>query len=71
MIVAGAAVGANVLRLLMIIIAADTFGEQAGTYVHNSSWLSLLPYIPAFAMMLAIGHWLVGDLSARVHGVER
>jgi exosortase len=57
------ALAANVLRLLMIIIAADSFGENAGNYVHNSAWLSLLPYVPAFAMMLVIGHWLREESS--------
>src|SRR6185436_12799420 len=37
------AVAANVVRLTTIIVASEAFGHEAGQYVHNSSWLSLLP----------------------------
>jgi len=43
------AVAGNVLRLMFIILTAETFGQEAGNYVHESSWLSLLPYVPIFA----------------------
>jgi len=52
------AVAANVFRLTTIIIAAETFGQSAGNYVHNSSWMSLLPYLPAMFGILLLGHWL-------------
>jgi exosortase/archaeosortase family protein len=55
------AVAANVVRLTTIIIASETFGQEAGNYVHNSSWLSLLPYIPAIAGVLFLGHLLRED----------
>ena len=43
------AVAGNVLRLMFIIVTAETFGQEAGNYVHESEWLSLLPYLPVFA----------------------
>jgi len=52
------AVAANVLRLLCIIIAADAFGQKAGNAVHESAWLSLLPYVPAIAGVFLLGRWL-------------
>ncbi len=55
------AVAANALRLLCIVIAADAFGQKAGNYVHESAWLSLLPYLPALAGLFLIGRWLRED----------
>jgi len=55
------AVAGNVLRLSTIIIAAEAFGQKAGSYVHESSWMSLLPYIPAIGGVLLLGHWLRED----------
>ena len=55
------AILANVFRLSLIIIAAEAFGQSAGDYVHNSSWLSLLPYVPAFIGLAALGRLLRED----------
>ncbi|MBI3878210.1 MAG: exosortase/archaeosortase family protein [Verrucomicrobia bacterium] len=55
------AIAANVLRLLCIVIAADAFGQSAGNYVHQNTWLSLLPYLPALAGLFLIGRWLRED----------
>lgn len=52
------AIGSNVFRLTSIIVAAEAFGQDAGNYVHDSSWLSLLPYLPAF-VGLAVLAWLL------------
>jgi exosortase len=55
------AVVGNVFRMLTIVIAAELGGQQAGAYVHEGGplgILSLLPYLPAFAGLLAIGWWL-------------
>ena len=55
------AVLGNVVRMLTIIIAAEIWGPEAGTYVHEGGpfgVLSLLPYIAAFAGLLLLGHWL-------------
>jgi exosortase len=56
------AIIANVFRLSTIIIASEAFGGQkAGNYVHESSWMSLLPYVPAFCGVFLLGHWLRED----------
>jgi exosortase len=52
------AVAGNVFRLSMIIIAAEIWGQDAGTYVHDNSWLSLLPYVPALGGLFLLSHWL-------------
>ena len=48
------AVLGNVLRLTAIIVASEAFGHEAGQYVHDSSWLSLLPYIPAIGGLIGL-----------------
>jgi len=50
------AVVANVARLSSIIVASEAFGAKAGQWVHNSDWLSLLPYVPAIGGMFLLGH---------------
>jgi exosortase len=52
------AVFSNVIRLLAIVFAAELFGQDAGNYVHESSWMSLLPYVPAVAGMIFLGRGL-------------
>jgi exosortase len=55
------AVLGNVVRMMTIVIAAEFGGQGAGNYVHTGGplgILSLLPYIPAFAGLLLLGHWL-------------
>ena len=52
------AVAANVVRLLTIIIAAETFGQTAGNTVHESWWMSLVPYVPMFLGIYGLGRWL-------------
>jgi exosortase len=55
------AVAANVLRLVSIIVASETFTPAAGHYVHESSWISMLPYLPAIIGVFVLGHWLRED----------
>ena len=52
------AVLGNLLRMLLIIIAAEMGGERWGNYVHESTIIGLLPYIPVFLGLLFIGRWL-------------
>jgi exosortase len=52
------AVAANVARLLTIILAAETFGQSAGNTVHESWWMSLVPYVPMFLGIFGLGRWL-------------
>ena len=51
-------VAGNTLRLVLIVIAAEAFGQKAGNWVHDNSVLSLLPYVPAFLGLGALGSWL-------------
>ena len=48
----------NLLRMLLIIIAAEIGGQQWGNRVHESAIISLLPYIPVFLGLLLVGWWL-------------
>jgi exosortase len=55
------AVIGNLVRMLAIIIAAEIGGPSWGAAVHNGGpggIFSLLPYVPAFAGLLMLGHWL-------------
>jgi len=55
------AVFGNVVRMLTIIIAAEIGGQECGKWVHDGGpggVLTLLPYVPAFAGLLLLGHWL-------------
>jgi exosortase len=54
------AVAGNVVRLSSIIIASDAFGKEYGQMVHDSSWFSMLPYIPAFVGLALVG-WLLRE----------
>lgn len=59
------AVIANVARLIMIIIAAETWGQQAGNFVHENQFLSLIPYVIAFGGIYGLIWWLREDRPAR------
>ncbi|HUB86985.1 MAG TPA: exosortase/archaeosortase family protein [Verrucomicrobiae bacterium] len=52
------AVIGNLLRMLLIILAATIGGQRAGDFVHENWLISLIPYIPAIAGFLLIGRWL-------------
>jgi exosortase len=52
------AVAGNVLRLTLIILAAEAFGQKAGNWVHDDPVMSLLPYVPAFLGLRVLGSWL-------------
>jgi len=63
------AVVGNVVRLLVIIVAAEIGGEKGqewGKAAHDNSFFSLVPYVPAFLGLWYLGEWLgrrkpVGD----------
>jgi exosortase len=59
------AVAGNVLRLCLIMIVAEAFGQEAGNFVHDNSWLSMLPYVPALVGIGVAGHWLREDRGAK------
>lgn len=48
----------NLLRMLLIIVAAVMGGQEWGNYVHESTIISLVPYFPAFIGLLFVGWWL-------------
>jgi exosortase len=52
------AVLGNLVRLLLVIVAAVMGGQKWGDFVHENWFTSLVPYLPAFIGILAIGHWL-------------
>ena len=52
------AVLGNLLRMLLIIIAAVMGGQEWGNYVHESTIISLIPYLPAFVGLLFVARWL-------------
>jgi exosortase len=52
------AVLGNLIRMLMIIIAAEIGGQKWGGYVHESTLISLIPYVPAIGGLLALGWYL-------------
>jgi len=48
----------NVVRMLLIIIVADLYGQAGGNYVHESTVCMLLPYIPAIFGVVWLGRFL-------------
>ena len=54
------AVLGNLLRMLLIVIAAEIGGQQWGNRVHESTVIGLLPYVPVFLGLLFVGWWLGG-----------
>lgn len=48
------AVLGNVLRLTAIVVTSEAFGQAAGRYLHDSTWLSLIPYIPAIGGVILL-----------------
>jgi exosortase len=52
------AVIGNVVRLSFIVAAGEFGGQQAGNTVHDNTFISILPYIPAIIGVMYIGHLL-------------
>jgi exosortase len=52
------AIVANMSRLLGLIIISEAFGQEVGMKAHDSTWFSLLPYVPAIVGVVLLGHWL-------------
>jgi len=52
------AVLGNLLRMLLIILAAMMGGQEWGNYVHESTLISLVPYLPVFLGLVLVGRWL-------------
>jgi exosortase len=52
------AVLGNLLRMLLIVVASVMGGQKWGNYVHESTLISLVPYLPAFLGLLLVTRWL-------------
>lgn len=56
------AVAGNVLRMLFIVIAAEMGGaekgQQWGANVHDNTFMSMIPYVPAILGLIIMGRWL-------------
>lgn len=52
------AVIGNVLRLSLIVGAGEFFGQDAGNFVHENTFFSLLPYVPVFVGLMYISRCL-------------
>ena len=51
----------NLARMVLIMVAAELGGQDAGNYVHEGGPLgiiSLVPYLPAIVGLLLVGRWL-------------
>ena len=57
------ALACNVLRLTCIVIAAESFGQTAGNFVHEK--LGMLFYIPGFIALILLGNWLERRQTSR------
>jgi len=55
------AVLGNVFRMLAIVLAAEWFGQKVGGQVHESTFWSLLPYVPAILGLIFLGRWIGED----------
>ncbi len=48
----------NTFRVMVIVIAAEMWGQDAGNRAHESGFWSLLPYVPAIIGFMVLGRWL-------------
>lgn len=46
----------NVIRLLAIVLAAESMGQKAGHFVHE--WFGFVTFVLAFAVVMWLGRWL-------------
>ncbi|MCL5097759.1 MAG: exosortase/archaeosortase family protein [Candidatus Omnitrophica bacterium] len=53
------AVAGNVVRITTVIIAAEAFGQTAGSWVHD--YAGFITFAVAIACVLLLGHWLRED----------
>ena len=52
------AVIGNTFRMMVIVLAAEFWGHDAGLRAHNNWFWSLLPYVPAIFGLMFLGQWL-------------
>lgn len=46
----------NVIRLLAIVLAAESMGHKAGHFVHE--WFGFVTFALAFGVVMWLGRWL-------------
>jgi exosortase len=46
----------NVLRLVVVVVAAKAYGQAAGKWVHD--WFGYVTYLVAIGALLGLAHWL-------------
>jgi exosortase len=51
----------NLIRMLLIVVAADMGGQKSGNFVHDNSILSLSSYVPAMLGLFFLGRFLEGS----------
>jgi exosortase len=54
------AVLGNLLRMLLIVVVSEIWGQDAGNWVHDGGYFgefSLLPYVPGFLGLLFLADW--------------
>jgi len=56
------AIAGNVLRLLIVVVAAKIGGQDFGKSIHDNTVFSLLPYVPAMFALF----WLGGLLEKKI-----
>lgn len=52
------AVIGNTFRMMVIVLAAEFGGQAAGIKAHDSTFWSMLPYVPAIFGLMFLGRWL-------------
>jgi exosortase len=52
------AVIGNTFRMMVIVLAAEFGGQDAGIRAHDSTFWSMLPYVPAIFGLMFLGRWL-------------
>ncbi len=52
------AVIGNTFRMMVIVLAAEFWGSDAGLKAHDSTFWSMLPYVPAILGLMWLGRWL-------------
>jgi exosortase len=62
------AVLGNTVRLLVIVLSAEWGGQAAGVAAHDSSFWSIIPYLPAIAGFLLVGWWMEKRTPVRLNG---
>jgi exosortase len=58
------AVLGNLVRMLLIVLAAELGGQEAGNFVHENTICSLIPYVPAIVGLLVIGRMMENRQAA-------